>query len=177
MPAILRDERGEINLSKTIVPDIDELAKIEEYNIGKSTNQILNKEQVRAQAREAPKTGFASGIDEGEAQVLNIPKSETSAPFTDYAIQAKKALRRVDEKGNAVDTPMDLVGKRGAEAFRQIKQIRQEIGAQKAEYLQKIDDAVIGTNDFISPNTIKDSWGKELRSKLGIYIDENGAVS
>jgi flagellar hook-basal body complex protein FliE len=176
MPAIFRDERGEINLSKTIVPDIDELAKIEEYNIGKSTNQILNKKQVKAQAGEAPKTGFASGIDEGEAQVLNVPKSETSAPFTDYAIQAKKALRRVDENGNAVDTPMDLVGKRGAEAFRQVKQIRQEIGSQKADYLEKIDDSVIANNDFVLPSAIKDTWQRELRSKLGIYINENGTV-
>lgn len=149
-------------------------------SIGEAGNPILSAKSVNKFAEKTPSIGpleKLAGVNDREATILNVKTDPTDVPFTDYAIQAKKSIRGADIKtGAPIPTPLDLVGKRGVEAHGKIDEIRKIKGAEKADYLQTIDDAIVSTNSFVNPQNLKNTFKKELEGKLGLYVDDMGNI-
>lgn len=181
IPTALKNEKGAIDYSKDI-PDIysqvDEIEKAGNY--GTSANPNMTARQVRVLAGEAPKTSIkdkVAGIGDREATMLSLPREANDIAYSDYAAQAIKAKRGADLKtGSYVETPLDWVGKMGVSAEKKITDIRKKIGAEKDDYLKTIDNAIVSNNAFVDTRTLMDTFKKELREKVGAYIDENGNV-
>jgi hypothetical protein len=132
---------------------------------GEAGNPVLNKSQINEQVPESPTKPVLSRLSDSDANLLSEPLANKDTPFTDYALQAKKAMQNKREL-----TPADIAGQKAVGVLNQIGDLRNTIGAQKGQILK---DNAANTIDI---SDVKQSWSDMLKERLGASVDEDGNV-
>jgi len=162
---------------KTVTPKIsNEIPDIEKepapIPLNKTTPMTAKAVKNAAQeASQAPGAGILSTIDPKERNILAEPLTTKDTPFTDYALQAKKASLNAREM-----TPMDMAGTKAKSALDEIDKARQAVGKTKGDLLNKADDYAISNNNFVDASGIKDQWQSMLKARGGIAFDADGGI-
>lgn len=175
---VLSSEKGAVE-----IPDFEDAMKKAEDEITKELGVKAGQsaKQIRKEVGKAPKPSFMgklAGMSDTEANILSLPASENTIPFTDMAQQGIKASRGLDPvTGKSVATPYDLVGKHAVEGAKEIEAQKSKVGKLKDDFLGVIDDAVVANGDFVPSAEIAGAFKKELQDVVGAYVDETGALA
>jgi hypothetical protein len=164
IPAVKKAFTMGSDLDKNGVP-LSSVMNKEPIIAGQTGNTVLPKEQVNAQVPDAPEKPALSRLSDSDANLLNEPITDKDTPFTDYALQAKRALQNKREL-----TPADVAGQKAVEVLNQIGDLRNTVGAQKGQILK--DNAA----NTINIADVKQSWNDMLKERLGASVDEDGNI-
>lgn len=166
----LRSEEGAIRLpggKDSEIPDIDELANAAD----ESSKEILTPKQVKQMVGEAPRRGVLSRVPDDAATLLSEPIGEKDTPFTDYAVQARKAKQNMREM-----TPLDMAGAKGVQALKEVSKIKSDIGKKMEEALKPIQQEHYTKGTLLSSQPIKQRWGEAVEKYLGAKFDDSGNI-
>jgi hypothetical protein len=164
IPAVKKAFTMGSDLDKNGVP-LSSVMNKEPIIAGQTGNTILPKEQVNAQVPDAPEKPALSRLSDSDANLLNEPITDKDTPFTDYALQAKRAVQNKREL-----TPADVAGQKAVGVLNQIGDLRNTVGAQKGQILK--DNAA----NTINIADVKQSWNDMLKERLGASVDEDGNI-
>lgn len=156
---------AEASIFKKPIRAIEESAS----NNIKSVKEIKN---IAKQTEEAaPKADLLSTLDTKERNILSEPHNKKDSHFTDYAEQAIKANADAREM-----TPMDMAGIKAKQAFDEIKEKQNKIGAKKGALIREADDFAVANGQGINVAGISIKWKSLLEDRAGASVDVNGNI-
>jgi hypothetical protein len=146
-----------------IIPDIDKEAENTLANTFKSAKEI------KKSIPQAPEAGFMARVSPAERNMLAEKITDKDTPFTEYALQARKAISNMRES-----TPLDMAGAKGVAALKQVSEIKDNIGKQMGNMVDKLQRQQLDDGIFLDSRPIKQEWQKATSKYLGGAFDKSG---